>query len=207
MARGSLSPAWSGFLRRFDALSSRSVVSLLPSSIVSDLDKNSRCLHPRSDDYDVSRRYSAHSLRGNQKRTITTMTGSFACPVRLGDVGKSDSDVNNNNNNNDACQPSMRDESAPAPSLSSSTQSSPSTSIDLASIGCARMSCLFIPYLSSLPSRGSEVDDSKNYRLLVNNGFVFPSQHGEVIQWSRGFRGMSVVCTCPVLPFDSDASN
>lgn len=41
------------------------------------------------------------------------------------------------------------------------------------------MTNLFQPYLTSLPSRGSaEEDDSKNNRLLIDNGFVFPSQQG-----------------------------
>ena len=40
------------------------------------------------------------------------------------------------------------------------------------------MTNLFSPYLTSLPSRGTEEDDSKNYRLLVDNGFIFPSQQG-----------------------------
>lgn len=41
-----------------------------------------------------------------------------------------------------------------------------------------RMSALFIPNLDSLPSTGNTDDKSKNFRLLVSNGFIYPSQRG-----------------------------
>lgn len=94
-----------------------------------------------------------------------------------GDVGKRTS----------AAVPLTTPSGSPSPTTSSSSSSSSLLSSsptllslsDLPSLKCGRMTNLFQPYLTSLPSRGSaEEDDSKNNRLLIDNGFVFPSQQG-----------------------------
>jgi len=65
-------------------------------------------------------------------------------------------------------------------SSSPSSASSPSllTRNDLSAVRIERMSNIFLPYLNSYPDKGGEDDDSKNFRLLRDNGFMFPSQQG-----------------------------
>lgn len=82
-------------------------------------------------------------------------------------------------------------------SSSSSDDQNPRSSLstllthdDLSKVKCGRLSKLFLPYLSSLPSRGAVQDDSKNFRLLLNNGFIFPSAQGMFHMLPLGVRVM-----------------
>ena len=74
--------------------------------------------------------------------------------------------------------PMTESDSPDSSSSDSASSQQPLTLADLPTIKCCRMTNLFMPYLTSPPNRGAEEDDSKNNRLLVDNGFVFPSQKG-----------------------------
>jgi len=105
-------------------------------------------------------------------RTVAHSSRRFMSPTSTNTEAATQNAVTNDS-------PSL-ETTATTSSSSSSNPSSPSllTHDDLSRIRCSRLSKLFLPYLSSLPSRGTVLDDSKNFRLLVNNGFLFPSQQG-----------------------------